>query len=108
MISTIFDFGGEIVEVRIDNMNCLFRTKQYGGGFAPIDGLRIDEKGVKKEFPDLIDNPDWKKIAIERFKDKIKSYSTNKQRMEYIISDLKKWGYKPLYQQEDGMRVKRL
>ena len=108
MIGVIFQFGSDIVEVRVDGFNVLFRTQQFGGAFAPIDGLNISHAGVIKEFPDLDNNPDWKKEAINRFKEKIKLYATEKDRMDYIIQDLKRYGYIPLYWQEKGFRVKRL
>ena len=104
MIGVIFDFAGEFVEVVIDGTNCLFRTKQFGGALAPIDALRLDKKGVIKEHPDLKDNEDWRKEAIKRFKEKMKDYNNEKERMEYIINDLKKFGYKPLVIQKAGFR----
>jgi len=107
MIGTIFEFAGQVIEVRIDNTNCLFRTGQFGGGFAPIDGLKLDKSGVIKEFPELKDNEDWKKEAIKRFKAKIKKMNTEKQRMNYIILDLSKHGYKPMAMQESGKRLVR-
>jgi hypothetical protein len=108
MIGTIFQFGSEMVEVRIDRTDCLFRTKDYGGAFSPIDGLKLEKTGVIKEFPELKDNDAWRKIAIERFKEKIKNYETERQRMEYVKEDLKKYGYIPLYEQEKGKRPKKL
>lgn len=104
MIGVIFDFAGEIIEVRIDNTNCLFRTKQYGGAFSTIDGLKLDKKGVVKEFPDLKDKETWKKEAIERFKERIKNMKNEDERMDYVIKDLGKWGYIPLYKQKKGCR----
>lgn len=104
MISTIFQYGSEIVEVRIVESNCLFRTANTQGGFFPIEAIKLDKAGSIKEHPDLKDNENWKEETIKRFKQKIKEYETEKQRMQYIISDLTKHGYTPLYFQQTGHR----
>ena len=104
MIGVIFSYINEIVEVRIDGSNCLFRTQQFGGALCPLDNLRIDKHGALKEFPDLKDNPDWKKITIQRFKDKMKTMNTETERMNYLIQDLKKYGYVPIRFQRAGHR----
>ncbi len=104
MISTIFQNGSETVEVRINQTNCLFRTQNTNGGFLPIEAIKLEKAGCIKEHPDLKDNEDWKNEAIKRFKQKIKNYKTEKQRMKYIISDLTKHGYKALYYQQEGFR----
>jgi len=108
MIGVVFQFMGEVVEVRITNSNCIFRTSQFGGQFAPIEGLRLDKKGVIREFPDLIDKENWREEAIKRFKDKMKSYSTEDEQANYVINDLKKYGYMPQYLQKSGYRPKRI
>jgi hypothetical protein len=104
MISTIFQYGSEVIEVRILNNSCLFRTANTQGGFFPIEAIKLDKEGCIREHPDLKDNKDWKEETIKRFKQKLKDYDTDKQRMKYIISDLTKHGYKPLYFQETGYR----
>jgi len=108
MIEVIFEFAGDYVLVRVDGFNCLFRTKQFGGALAPLDALQLDKKGVIKEFPDLKDNEDWKKEAIKRFKENIKKMDNEDQRIKYIIEDLKKFGYKPMYYQKQGYRKMRI
>ncbi len=107
-IGTIFQFGAEMIEVRIDGNNCLFRTKDYGGALYPIDNLRLDKAGVIKEFPDLKDNEDWSEEAIKRFKEKLKGMKTMRKKMDYVVEDLKKYGYKPMYEQQDGCRTRKL
>lgn len=104
MIATIFQYGAEVVEVRINDTNCLFRTVNTNGGFAPIEGLKLDKTGCIKEHPDLKDDEQWREKSIERFKEKLKSYATEKDRMKYIISDLTNHGYKALYYQQSGHR----
>jgi len=104
-LGTIFEFGSEVIEVRIEGNNCLFRTKDYGGALHPIDNLTLNKAGVIKEFPDLKDNKDWREEAIKRFKKKLKTMKSEKQRMDYVIEDLKKYGYKPMFTQRDGHRT---
>ena len=107
-IGVVFQYMGEIVEVRIVNSTCQFKTGQFGGQYSPIEGLRLDKKGVLKEHPDLVDREDWREEAIKRFKDKIKGYTKEEEQMNYIINDLKKVGYIPLYLQQSGYRPRRL
>jgi len=107
MIGVIFKFGTETVEVRVQDTNVLFRTSQFQQ-FGTIDGLKLDKSGVIKEFPDLKDNKEWEKIARERFKQKIKKLKTEMERAKYIIKDLQKFGYQPIYLQKAGYRPVKL
>ena len=104
MISTIFQYGSETIEVRVNQSNCLFRTVNTLGGFVPIEGIKLEKAGCIKEHPDLKNNKDWEEETIKRFKEKIKGYDTEKQRMQYIMSDLAKHGYKARYFQQQGHR----
>lgn len=108
MIGVIFQFGNELVEVRVNDEQVLFRTRQFGGAFATIDNLRLSKVGCIKEFPELKNNPEWRKITIERFKEKIKALKTEKEKINYIIDDLSKFGYVPYAMQEKGHRIKKL
>ena len=103
MIGIVFQFGSEIVEVRIKDNNVFFGTSQHTE-FGDIDGLKLNKVGVLKEFPDLKDKDDWQKQAKERFKDKIKKMKTERERVDYVIEDLRKHGYVPLYLQKQGFR----
>jgi len=107
MIGLIFQFGPEVVEVRVNGSNVFFRTSQLHT-FTTIDGIKLDRSGVIKEFPDLKENEQWQDIARVRFKQKIKTMKTEKEVAEYIINDLKKFGYIPLYKQEAGFRPVKL
>ena len=104
MISTLFQYGSEVVEVRINQTICLFRTANTYGGFVPIEGIKLEKAGSIKEHPDLKDNKNWKNETIKRFKEKIKTLNNEKQRMKYIISDLTKHGYKATHYQQEGFR----
>jgi hypothetical protein len=104
MLGVVMKFGNEVIEVRVINTNVLFRTTTFGGTFTEIKGLKLDKVGVIKEFPDLKDNENWRKIACERFKENIKKINGEEERLTYIINDLKKYGYIPLYLQKSGHR----
>ena len=108
MIGLIFQLGPEIIEVRVDKNNIQFRNNQSNGMFTTIEGLKLNKVGVIKEFPDLKDNEEWQSIARQRFKDKIKTMKTEMERANYIVEDLKKYGYKPMYRQRQGFRVERI
>jgi len=103
MINIIFEFGMENVEVRIAGGSVLFRTKQTQQ-YTTIEGLRLDKNGVVKEFPDLKGKGNWKEEAIKRFKENISQMRTETDVAEYLVDDLKKFGYKPLYWQKSGHR----
>jgi len=103
MIGIVFEFATEHIEVRINGTEVLFRTGQFMG-FTTIDGLRLNRAGVIKEFPDLKDNSEWRKEAVKRFKENMEQMITEKDRAEYIIEDLRKFGYRPLYLQRSGFR----
>ena len=106
-IGIVFKLGSDIIEVRVQDFNVYFRTPGLGQ-FADIEGLKLNKVGVIKEFPDLKDNKEWKKEAIKRFKEKIKSMETEMERVKYVIDDLKKYGYVPMYFQRAGHRPTKL
>ena len=108
MIGIIFQFVNQIIEVRVDKNNILFRTGDFGGAFVPIDGLKLDKNGVIKEHPDLKDKDNWREESIKRFKGHIEKMETEIQKANYIISELKKVGYKPMYLQRAGFRMVKL
>lgn len=107
MIGIIFTFCSEIVEVRIDKNQLLFRTSKFGGAFVPIEGLRLDKGGALKEFPDLQGDDAWREKVIKRFKEKLKKMKNEEEEMKYIIKDLSKFGYVPYAIQRKGHRTER-
>jgi len=107
MIGVIFNFGTEIVEVRVAGDKAFFRTNPLGG-YATIDGLKLSKGGVVKEFPDLKGRKDWRIVSINRFKKKLKSLKNEEERVDYIIEDLEKHGYKAKAIQKTGFRPKRI
>ncbi len=106
MIGIVFQFGADVVEVRIENKTVFFRTSQFTN-FGDIDGIKLNKVGVLREFPDLKDKEDWMSIVRKRFKDKIKQMKTERQRADYIMEDLTKYGYKPMWEQVSGFRPKK-
>ena len=104
MIDLMFRFGSEIILVKVDGTNIQFGNTGQGNKLATLDGLRLSYAGVVKEFPDLKDDSEWRRKAIQRFKDKISTFDSEEEITKYIIEDLKKFGYIPRYKQKAGFR----
>ena len=104
MIEVLFYFGTEIIMVRIRGNHVTFVNSAMGAVESTIDGLKLSRAGVIKEFPDLKDSPDWNTEAIIRFKNKIKEMKTEEEIVDYIIEDLRKFGYIPKFKQKAGFR----
>lgn len=107
MIGAIFMLGSEYVLVKVEGNNVYFSSSNYGAQQAPIDGLRLSRAGAIKEFPDLEGDPNWQGKAIMRFKEKIKSFRTEDDKIDYIIEDFKKFGYKFIKKEKAGFRAKK-
>jgi hypothetical protein len=105
MIDVILNFGSDIVMVRIFGHSVTFGSANNGNPMmADISGLKLNKAGVVKEFPDLKDNPNWRVEAIARFKDKIKSLDDEDSIYKYIITELSRFGYKPMKKLRQGFR----
>lgn len=104
MIGAVFKLGGESIEVRIIGAKVLFRTSSYGTQFADIRGLRLSKTGCLIDNPDLEHHPQWKTEVIKRFKEKIKKMKDDEERLDYVIDELRKFGYKPMYKAREGHR----
>lgn len=108
VIGVIFKFGNEFIQVKVIGESCLFfKTKNGIPTQTSIDGLKLDYKGVCREFPDLETRDNWREIAIQRFKDKMKEFKTEDERINFIVEDLKKFGYIPVYKQKEGFRMEK-
>ncbi len=97
MIDIIFKIGGDFIDIRLIDKSLYF-SKMSGNQllFSDISGLKLNINGILKEFPDLKeidDENEIKKIAIERFKDKIKGMNSDKEIVLYLKEDLAKYGY---------------
>ena len=103
MINSSFMIGGDVVEVIVDSNNIMFRDAG-SGTTTTIQGLKLDKSGVVREHPDLKNDNEWKKKAIERLKEHIKKFKTEIQKINYIKDELEKFGYTPMYFQRGGFR----
>ena len=104
MIELLMSFYQDYVLIKIRGNSIEFGNTAYGSKMATIDNMKLDKSGVCKEFPELKDNPLWREEAIKRFKDKISLMDKEKDIADYLLNDLKKFGYIPLYLQEQGKR----
>ena len=108
MIGILFYFGNEVIEIRVEGHNIIFRTRETNSMFAPLDGLRLSKDGCIKEYPDLKDNENWREETLKRFKEKIKEMETEMDIIKYLIKDLGKHGYKAYAIQKAGHRLIKL
>jgi len=106
MIQLIFEYGVEKVIIIVTGKDVRFGNIKYGNITTTIDGLRLDYNGVIREFPDLELNKNWRQDAIARFKKKIQGFENEQQIADYLIEDLKKFGYKLKGTQKKGFRTK--
>ena len=104
MITILFGFGSDKILVTVRENKISFSSTAMGAIESTIDGLKLDYSGVILEFPDLNGKNNWKEEAIKRFKKKIKELPTEQDRADYIIYDLKKFGYIPEQIQKGGHR----
>jgi len=102
MIQACFHLAGDQIIVEVSGTNVMFLKS--GEGLSPIDGLKLSYEGVIKQFPDLKDKDDWRKIAISRFKEHIKDLPSETTRIKYIIEDLIQHNYVCKYIQRQGNR----
>jgi len=97
MINCIFRQQEKVIGVKIEGHHITFATLQgYSAPmYAPIEGIQLDIGGILQEFPDLIDKDrnEIRKIAIERFKEKLKSFKTEMEIKNYLKEDLTRHGY---------------
>lgn len=106
MIKATFRYGGEVIEIIIDRNNVLFYDTS-SQMTTSIEGLKLSKAGVIKEFPDLKDETNWKEKATKRFKDHIKSFKSEIEKIYYIKEELKKHGYEPMTYQRGGHRPRK-
>ncbi len=108
MITILFEFASEKILVTIKGNNIFFSSTDQGAIQSTIDGLKLDYSGVIKEFPDLEGKDNWREETIKRFKKKIKELRTEQDRADYIIYDLKKFGYVAEQIQKGGFRPEKI
>ena len=109
MIKLAFELGGENIILRINGNDVRFSNASLGlNEFFPIDNIRLSYVGVVREFPDLETNDNWRKVAIGRFKDKIREFKKEDEIVDYIRKELEPHGYKLISKQKDGFRIERV
>lgn len=108
MITVLFGFGDEKVLIIINNNKVEFSSTSFGAQKTTIEGLQLSHQGVIKEFPDLENRDDWRKQAAFRFTEKVKAFNTEEEIANYLIEDLKKFGYVPEQIQKEGFRPKKI
>jgi hypothetical protein len=106
-IQCVFQQGSERMAIRIIGSNVLFIDLQ-NNIVAPLEGLKLNKKGVEKEYPDLKGDSDWKQKAIQRFVNKIKNFKTEEERSNWLIEEMKSMGYTPLYKIRSGFRPQKI
>lgn len=106
MILAQFKLASELVAVVIKDNDLLFQDIGTGTTTS-IAGLKLSKAGVLIEHPDLKDNADWRKIAIDRLKAHMKSHESEMKKLDYIKRELIKFGYEPMFYQRAGFRPQR-
>ena len=106
MIDVIMRMGPEFIIVRIQGHNISFGAKTGNNPLmATIDNIYLSHAGVIREFPELKDEPNWRVEAIAKFKDKIRELDNEEDIYKYVVGDLKKFGWLPVYRQKAGHRM---
>ena len=106
MIKGSLRLGGDLIEVVIRENELLFFDVS-SGVMSPIEGVQIKKSGVVKQFPDLENDGEWKKKAIERLKEHMKTFPTEEKKLNYVGEELEKSGYEKLIIQRAGFRTKK-
>jgi hypothetical protein len=102
-INTTLRLASEVIHIIVDGNNLMILDSN--NTLTTLDGIKFSHSGVLKEFPDLKDNEDWRKIALERLKNHIRSFKTDMEKTIYIKDELVKFGgYEPLFYQQAGFR----
>ena len=101
-IQMTLQYEGDNLAIIVEGNN--FMVMDDSGTVTTIEGLKLDYNGVMKEHPDLVDDPDWNKKAKERFKEYLKKFKTEMDKIKYSKDELTKWGYKALFYQKAGFR----
>ena len=102
MITGKFRLGGDLIDVVVDENNILYGDS--GGTITSIGGLKLSKAGVIREHPDLKDDDEWRKKAIERLKEHTGKMKTETEKLNYIKKELEKYGYEAQFKQRAGFR----
>lgn len=103
MIQGTFSLGVDLIQVVVKGNELLFYDVG-SGTITTIEGLKLDMSGVIKEFPDLKDDEEWRKKAINRLKEHMKKFDKEMDKLNYVKNELVKFGWIALYYQKAGWR----
>ena len=106
MIKATLKLGSELIEVIVKGNDLMFFDISTGQ-ITGLTGINYNKGNVIKEFPDLENDDDWKKKAIERLKEHIKQFDKEEDKLNYVITDLEKYGYEVKFIQQSGFRPKK-
>jgi hypothetical protein len=107
MINLYFEKDSKKIIITINNKMLLFAEVKGNQTYATsIDGLKLSEEGIIKEFPELKEMPyqDMRAEAIRKFKEKIIKMKNEEEIKEYLRNDLKEHGYVLKISQRGGFR----
>ena len=107
MINLYFEREHKKVIITINGKMLLFAEIKGNQTYATsIDGLKFDQEGIIKEFPDLKGVPyvEARAEAMRRFKEKIIKMKNEEEIKDYITNDLKEYGYVLKVSQKAGFR----
>ncbi len=103
MIQGTFSLGQDLVQVVVKGNELMFYDVS-SGQMTVMEGLKLDMSGVIKEFPDLKDDEEWRKKAINRLKEHMKKISKEMDKLNYVKNELVAFGWNALYFQKCGWR----
>ncbi len=106
MIGVIMHFANDVVEFRVIGNQLHIRNSAYGSSLVPLSpgniGLNYD--GVIKELPYLKGDDKWKEKACDKIKERFRELETDDEKINYIVDEMKKYGYIPRFTQKKGHR----
>lgn len=103
----VFQLANEVVVVRIRGTDISFANSSTNfQQFVPIDSLKLDIKGILKEFPNLEGKSEGviREEGLKRFKEKIKNMENENRIKEYITEEFKNMGYVLIKEKKEGFR----
>ena len=103
MIQGTFSLGVDLIQVVVKGNELLFYDISTGT-ITTIEGIKLDMSGVIKEFPDLKDDEEWRKKAINRLKEYMKKINGEMNKLNYVKNELVKFGWEAKYFQRAGFR----
>ena len=107
-----YEPNGSLMAIEIIGNRVTSLSTMYMGvtRYSTIEGLKFSKSGMIAEFPDLKNLPfeEMRKEAIKRFKEKLKTMKTEQEVTNYLIDDLKKYGYKLYKIDKKGFRTKKV